>query len=74
MWPMIPGFAVVLAQAAQPSTDSNSPKMVLRQRQGAELCEAAEDARNRLREVNPQIAKARASRDSQHLIQSAAHR
>ena len=49
-------------------------KMVLRQRQGAELCEAAEDARNRLREVNTQIAKARASRDSQHLIQSAAHR
>jgi hypothetical protein len=58
MWPMIPALAIVLAQAAQPGTESKSQKWCFeREQQGAQLCEATEDACNKLRELNTEIAR-----------------
>jgi hypothetical protein len=58
MRPMIPALAIILAQAAQPGPDSRSQKWCFeREQQGAQLCEATEDACNKLRELNTEIAK-----------------
>jgi len=59
MWPMtIPVLAIILAQAAQPGTGSKSQKWCFkREQQGAQLCETPEDACNKLRELNTEIAR-----------------
>jgi hypothetical protein len=59
MLPMIPALAIVLAQAATPpDTNSKSQKWCFeREQQGAQLCEATEDACNKLRALNTEIAR-----------------
>jgi hypothetical protein len=58
MWPMIPALAIVLAQASQPGTGSNSQKWCFdREQQGAQLCEATEAGCNKLRSINTEIAR-----------------
>jgi len=58
MWALIPALAIVLAQAAQPSTDPKPEKWCFeREQQGAQLCETTEDACKKLHDVNAEIAK-----------------
>lgn len=58
MWSMIPAAVIVLVQAAQPGTDSKSHKWCFeREQQGAQLCEETEDACNKLRSINAEIAR-----------------
>jgi hypothetical protein len=57
MWPVIAAFAIVLAQAAQPGTNSKSEKWCFDRGQDAQLCEATENACNKLRDLNTEIAK-----------------
>jgi hypothetical protein len=56
MRPTIPALAIVLAQAAQPGTNSKSQKWCFERGQRTQLCEATEDTCNRLRELNTEIA------------------
>ena len=63
MWQVIPAVAIVLAQAAQPSTNPKPEKWCFeRKQQGAQLCEATEDACKKLRDVNTEIAKSACKR------------
>ena len=58
MWPMLPVLVIVLAQATQPNADTKAQKWCFeREQQGALLCEPTEDACNKLRELNTEIAK-----------------
>lgn len=55
---MIPVAVIVLVQAAQPGVDSKSHKWCFeREQQGAQLCEETEDACNKLRSINAEIAR-----------------
>jgi hypothetical protein len=55
---VLPALAIVLAQASQPGAGSKSQKWCFeREQQGAQRCEATEDACNQLRELNTEIAK-----------------
>jgi hypothetical protein len=56
MWPIIPGFAVVLAQA-QPDPPSKSGKWCFDRGQDTLLCEDTEAECEKLRELNTEIAK-----------------
>ena len=57
MWPIIAGFAVVLAQSPLPGPGSKGTEWCFERGQGAQLCEATEAACNRLRNVNTEIAQ-----------------
>ena len=56
MWPIIPVFAVVLAQA-QPDPPSKSGKWCFDRGQDTLLCEDTEAECEKLRELNTEIAK-----------------
>jgi hypothetical protein len=57
MWPIIAGFAVVLAQAPLPGPGSKGTEWCFERGQGgAQLCEANEAACDQLRAINPEIA------------------
>jgi len=57
MWPLIPALAIILAQAAQPGTNSKPAEWCFDRGQDAQLCEATEAECNKLRDLNPEIAK-----------------
>jgi hypothetical protein len=57
MWATIAGAAVILAQAAQPGPGSKGQEWCFDRGQGAQLCEATEEACNHLREINTEIAQ-----------------
>jgi hypothetical protein len=58
MWSTIPATVIVLVQTAQPGADSKSHKWCFeREQQGAQLCEETEDACNKLRSINAEIAR-----------------
>lgn len=54
MWAMIAGIAVVLAQGTQPGPGS---KWCFDRGQGAQLCEATQEACEKLRQANMEIEK-----------------
>ena len=56
MWPIIPVFAIVLAQA-QPDSPSKSGKWCFDRGQDTLLCEDTEAECEKLRELNTEIAK-----------------
>jgi hypothetical protein len=56
MWPIIPVFAIVLAQA-QPDPPSKSGKWCFDRGQDTLLCEDTEAECEKLRELNTEIAK-----------------
>lgn len=56
MWPIIPVFAIVLAQA-QPDPQSKSGKWCFDRGQDTLLCEDTEAECEKLRELNTEIAK-----------------
>jgi hypothetical protein len=56
MWPIIPAFAIVLAQA-QPDPPSKSGKWCFDRGQDTLLCEDTEAECEKLRELNTEIAK-----------------
>jgi hypothetical protein len=56
MWPIIPVFAIVLAQA-QPDPPSKSGKWCFDRGQDTLLCEDTEAQCEKLRELNTEIAK-----------------
>jgi hypothetical protein len=56
MWPIIPVFAIVLAQA-QPDPPSKSGKWCFDRGQDTLLCEGTEAECEKLRELNTEIAK-----------------
>ena len=56
MWATIAGVAIILAQAALPGPGSKGHEWCFDRGQGAQLCEATEDACNHLREINTEIA------------------
>ena len=57
MWPLIPALAIILAQAAQLGTNSKPAEWCFDRGQDAQLCEATEAECNKLRDLNPEIAK-----------------
>ena len=55
---LIPAFLIILAQAAQPGTNSKPQKWCFeREQQGAQLCEETEAACNKLLSINTEIAR-----------------
>jgi hypothetical protein len=63
MWSLISALAVILAQAAQPGTESKSGQWCFeREQQGALLCEATEAECNKLHSINTEIARSPCTR------------
>ena len=58
MWPLIPALAIILAQAAQPGTNSKPAEWCFDRGQDAQLCEATEPECNKLRDLNPERSTA----------------
>ena len=56
-WLMIPTVATVLAQVAQPGTNSPPHKWCFDRGQETQLCEPTEDRCKQLRELNTEIAR-----------------
>lgn len=54
---MIPAVVLVLSQAAQPAAASKFDEWCFDRGQNAQLCEDTEDACNKLRDINTEIAK-----------------
>lgn len=52
MWVMIAGLAVVLAQSTQPGPGSKSDEWCFDRGQEAQLCEATQEACDKLRQAN----------------------
>jgi len=57
MWPIIPVFAIVLAQAQSSPPPSKSGKWCFDRGQDTQLCEDTEAECNKLRELNTEIAR-----------------
>jgi hypothetical protein len=59
---MIPMLAIVLAEDAQPGTNSTSHEWCFDRGQEAQLCEPTDERCNQLRELNTEIAKSACKR------------
>ena len=57
MWLLIPALAIILAEAAQPGTNSKPTEWCFDRGQDAQLCEATEAECDKLRDLNSEIAK-----------------
>ena len=57
MWPLIPAIAIILAEVAQPGTNSKAAEWCFDRGQDAQLCEATEAECDKLRDLNSEIAK-----------------
>ena len=57
MWVMIAGIVVVLAQGIQPGPGAKSYQWCFDRGQGAQLCEANQEACEKLRQANMEIER-----------------
>jgi hypothetical protein len=69
MWPTIPAIVIVISQATQPAAALRSDEWCFDRGQNAQLCEDTEDACNKLREINSEIAKSPCKADKLPEIQ-----